>query len=160
MGRTRYDDDQKREAVELALEYGKAEAARRTGISAGTIGSWCSREGLATVATERTKAATEAAKDRREQKREQLRTLLIEKAVDLVERMDEPHIDFRGKDANQVTFPKAPAQACQHYATSAAILLDKFRLEMGEVTGRTEFTGKEAALAVADELAERRKKSA
>jgi ABC-type branched-subunit amino acid transport system ATPase component len=48
------------------------------------------------------------------------------------------HIDFKGKDATEVTYPKAPAAAFQQYATSAAILIDKFRLEGGEVTERTE----------------------
>ena len=32
----------------------------------------------------------------------------------------------------------APAQACQQYATSVGILIDKFRLESGEVTSRDE----------------------
>jgi transposase-like protein len=137
MSRPRYDDDTKARAVALAVEHGPTEAGRLTGVKPGTIRSWCSRSGVATEAAERTAAATDAAKARRETKREELRTLLIEKAVDLVNRMDEEHIDFRGKDAGRVTFPKAPAQACQQYATAAAILLDKFRLELGESTDRT-----------------------
>ena len=63
---------------------------------------------------------------------------LLERAADLLERMDEPHVEFKGKDADQVTYPMAPAAAVQNYATSAAILIDKFRLEMGEATGRQE----------------------
>ncbi len=157
----RASTERKTEVVAYAVDHGPAEAAKHYGIKATTVRSWCSRAGVATDASERTKAATESAQARRLAKREELRTLMIEKAVDLVHRMDEVHIDYRGKDADQVTFPKAPAQACQQYATAAAILLDKFRLEMGEATGRTEHTaGKEAAHALADELAARRAQKA
>jgi hypothetical protein len=60
----------------------------------------------------------------------------------VLKRMDEPHVDFKGKDADRVVYPVAPAAAVQNYATSAAIMLDKYRLEVGEATARTEsFSG-------------------
>ena len=40
-----------------------------------------------------------------------MRELLLVKAKDALERMDQPHIEFKGKDATQVTYPKAPASA-------------------------------------------------
>lgn len=41
--RRTYTDEQKAEALALYAEVGPAEAARRTGIAAGTIASWASR---------------------------------------------------------------------------------------------------------------------
>lgn len=46
MTRTRYSDEQKREALDLFLEHGASEAGRRTDIPAGTIAAWASRSGL------------------------------------------------------------------------------------------------------------------
>lgn len=159
MPRPTYTDEFKAEAVALAIQHGAAAAARQVDVNAGTIRSWMSRTpGVATDVHRTIEDARETARQRREAAREELRTLLVTKAVDLVKRMDEEHVDYRGKDADQVSFPKAPPQACQQYATAAAILLDKFRLEMGEATGRTEHTGetREAAKHVADEIAARR----
>lgn len=78
----------------------------------------------------------EASKARQQVLRTTLRELLLLKACDALARMDEPHIDFKGKDAFQVTYPKAPAGAFKQYADAAATLLDKYRLEMGEDTSR------------------------
>ena len=52
--------------------------------------------------------------------------------------MDAPHIEFKGKDAISVEYPIAPAGAVQNYATSVGILIDKYRLEVGEATNRSE----------------------
>jgi transposase-like protein len=46
VSRTRYSDEQKREALDLFLEHGASEAGRRTGIPAGTIAAWASRSGI------------------------------------------------------------------------------------------------------------------
>lgn len=134
MSRPTYSPELRAEVIALAVEVGPAEAARRHGLNPSTVASWSSKAGMGTVAAEKTRAATLAAQARRQTKREELRRLLLDKAVDLVKRMDEPHIDFKGKDADEVTYPKAPAQACQQYATAAGILIDKFRLELGEAT--------------------------
>lgn len=146
MARTRYTEAQKTEAIALAVEHGPAEAARRLGgeITAGTIRTWCHRAGVATATAEKMAEAREAHIARREVAREKLRTLLIETSLTLVERID------AAENARDV----------QPLAISAGILLDKFRLESGEATGRTEHTGKDAAHVIADELAERRRKSA
>ena len=78
---------------------------------------------------------------RQAEKREELRELLLDRAVELLHRLDDPHIDFRGKDARQVTFPKPGGMDSKNYATAAAILIDKYRLEMGEATARTYHEG-------------------
>ncbi len=138
MSRT-YSPDEKAAALVLYAEHGLAETWRRTGIPKPTIASWVTRAGLPhTDSTIKTRAATEAATERAERIRAELRLALIEKAADLLDRMDAPHVEFKGKDADQVEYPIAPAGAVQNYATSVGILIDKYRLEMGEPTSRSE----------------------
>lgn len=143
MTAVRTDPEQRAAAIAVYREHGLAEAARRTGIPKTTLRRWAREEGLDTAelagaAALRTDAATEARKSYVAELREELRAMLLEKAVDCLERMDEPHIDFRGRESTEVKFDRAPSGACQQYATSAAILIDKFRLESGEATSKTE----------------------
>lgn len=134
-----YTVEQKAEALTLYEEHGAAEATRRLDfeITAGTIRVWAHRAGLKRYSPEKTAAATEAHRLRQVEMREEVRELFLSKALDLLLRIDEPHIDYRGKDADLVTFPKAPARECLAYMTAAATALDKYRLEMGEATART-----------------------
>lgn len=137
MART-FTDEEKSEALLLYVDKGPAEAARQTGISPLTISSWAKRSGLHTNAVVKTKEATAALMAKQAEMRAELRVRMLHKALELLDRMDAPHVEFKGKDANQVAYPVAPAAAVQNYATSIGILLDKYRLELGEVTGRTE----------------------
>jgi transposase-like protein len=57
-----YQPELKAQALAIYVEHGGAEAARQTGIPNGTIRSWAHRNGVATVAAEKTRAATEAAR--------------------------------------------------------------------------------------------------
>ena len=139
MANRKYSAEERAEALTLYASDGLAETARQTGIPKPTIASWVTRAGLPhTDSTTKTEAATEAAESRAKQLRADLRLKLLEKASDLLDRMDAPHVEFKGKDADQVEYPIAPAAAVQNYATSVGILIDKYRLEMGEATGRTE----------------------
>lgn len=138
MARRTYTDEQKAEALALYVEAGPTAVAVQLGIPKQTVQQWARADGLRTVRNERTAEAVEAARVDRELTRERLRDAMLAKALDLIDRMDDEHIDFRGKDAKRVTFPKPSPSGCQSYATAAAILLDKVRLELGEVTGRTE----------------------
>jgi hypothetical protein len=134
-----YSADEKATALNIYVSQGLAEAWRITGIPKPTIASWARRAGFPhTDAAIKTRQATEAASARADQLRAELRVSLLEKAVDLLERMDSPHIEFKGKDSTEVTYPIAPAGAVQNYATSVGILIDKYRLEVGEATERTE----------------------
>ena len=136
-----YTDAEKKRALDLYVLYGPCRASRETGIHKGTITRWAKKLGLETKSLVRMAEANEAREARITSKRLQLKELLISKAVDLARRMDEPHIDFKGSGnlgPTEVEYPKAPAAACQNYATSIGILIDKFRLENGEVTGREE----------------------
>jgi transposase-like protein len=137
-GKRAYSEEEKEATIALVVDGGLAAAWRATGIPKTTIAGWCKAAGVRTYGGEKTAAATEAAVEQQTLRREQLRTMLLEKAVDLLERMDSPHIEFKGKDADQVEYPIAPAGAVQNYATSVGILIDKYRLELGEATGRNE----------------------
>ncbi len=92
-----------------------------------------------------------------------LREQLLEVASDMLERTRQPHIDYRGKDSDRVEFDQAPADACRNYLVAAAVAIDKFRLEMGESTARTEIEhgpiDQQAARVkqMRDELGERRR---
>lgn len=133
-----WTDDQKAEAIRLTAEGGLAHAWRETGIPKPTIVRWCKAAGVERFHPEQTRMAVDAMQALAANTRETLRLMLIEKAVDVLERMDAPHTEFKGKDNEEVTYPIAPAAAVQNYATSAAILIDKYRLEVGEVTARGE----------------------
>lgn len=139
MTRTAYSEQEKTQALDLIREVGLAEAWRRMRhIPKPTLGSWAQKAGIHSDAAAKTALATEAAEARAKQLRAELRLAMLEKAVDLLQRMDAEHVEFKGKDADMVTYPIAPASAVQNYATSVAILVDKYRLEAGEATSRNE----------------------
>lgn len=135
---TDWSDEVKARALELWQSDGMAVAHAETGVPKGTITGWVRAAGLSgeSRGVDRTRAATEARLAKQAEKRVEFQTLLLDKAVDMLHRMDQPHTDFKGRDAVEVHFDRAPSGACQQYATSAAILIDKFRLEVGEVTER------------------------
>lgn len=125
-------------AIRTAAQEGVTAAAKAHGVGKATISRWCSEAGIGTVPNEQTQAATDAAALKRAALREQIGTELLVKALDMLTRMDEEHKDYRGKDADEVFWDKAPSGACQQYATAAAILIDKSQLLSGEATSRGE----------------------
>lgn len=160
MAKRRYTDEEKAAAVELLRDASKTfyEVRDATGVPVGTLHAWATAAGL-----ERSDATTRAATDRRrlrlQAKREALAETFLDRAAELEDRMDEPHIDFRGKDSERVEFPRATSGDVRNYAVAIAVLIDKFRLEMGEHTEhtRTDDLGvAEAARQKVDDLAERR----
>ena len=131
-----YTDTQKQEAIQVYLEDGAATAAAQTGCDRATIYRWLGRYATG-VADEKAQERRTETVERHQVKRQAISELLLDKTLDLLNRMDEQHIDFKGSKADQVTFPVAPAEAVRAYATSIGILIDKYRLEAGEYTDRT-----------------------
>lgn len=134
----------KAEALKVIEREGNIERAHReTGIPRNTLWRWAEAAGIAPKATAKHLAQTEKARVSHEAnvalRRAELRDRLIETAHDMIDRMSKPHVDFKGKDGMRVEYPIAPAEAVRNYAISLAVLIDKYRLEVGEVTGRTEF---------------------
>ena len=136
MARREYSWDFKAEVLAVYEVDGPAAAARLYEMPAQTVKSWAQRLGIHTGSD--TKAATEAACAKNESLRAELRTMLLEKCIDMLGRMDSPHYEYQGREQERVVYPVAGAKECQSYATALGIMLDKYRLEAGEVTGREE----------------------
>ncbi len=157
--RRSYTEAEKDEACLIYVEQGPTEVYRRLGIPPTTVVSWAQARGLRTMRNEKTRARTEAREVDAGERRSLLRQKLLDKALDALERMDEAHKDFRGKDAAEVSWDKAPSGAMKDYAMTAAILIDKLRLEEGSATARTEHVDpQQRAAEVLDQLAARRAK--
>jgi transposase-like protein len=138
----RYTDEEKAAAVEFSLSHTVAETAREYGCSTGSVSTWVRDAGVERNADRQaqTQAATEAVAELARQRRAELKAKLLEKALDLLGRMDEEHIDYRGQKAEPVTYPRAPAPACSNYAYATGLLLRELRLEGGEPTDRPTVT--------------------
>lgn len=168
MGRTSYTPEQRAEAVALYREHGAAEAARLTGITAGSIRSWASRLGVATERREELAAGVAAASLTMEQRRLTLASGLMDDIEKLRAQLFAPTatnqvvVEGTGKGEScarvmEVTQAEPSFRDKQAAITSIAIAVDKVQLLTGAATARTEHTaGKEAAHAVADELGARR----
>ena len=133
-----YPEAMKAEALRLYAEVGPSEAARRTGIPKTTISGWARKSGLRTDASAKTRAATEAAAARNGERREAIRAKFLERIDRALDRMVERYVEYVGKDGNYVEYPEPPGGAMRDLAITAATLLDKYRLEMGETTARSE----------------------
>jgi hypothetical protein len=138
MPRTVYTEQQKTEALDLYREHGPREAARQTGIDASLITRWAKAAGLSTLHTEQTLAATAQRKAQGDLSRAEARAKLLRKLHRALDRMDEPYVAVYGATAKRIELDEPPADAFRHLAVSAAVLIDKLRLEEGEVTARTE----------------------
>lgn len=150
-----YTQEQKSQALALYKEHGPGEAARRLHIPSKTITSWANRAGVQSDAPAKTAAATEMARLTRDQKREKLRGLLLDKAIDLIEDMD-GKMQVVTQRGEVVILDCLPANSKKDLATASAILIDKFRLEVGEATGREEVNVKDAAAHALAKAAERK----
>jgi len=145
MARKEYTKKQKQEALKLYVEIGQAKAAKTLGIPKGTICSWARRAGVRSNATEKTEAASKARRAQNEERMEEVKRQLTLRILDLNNRMDERHKEFRGQQAKEVWYDNAPSDAVKAYATSIGILIDKYQLLTGGPTGRNEHTGKDGA---------------
>lgn len=125
MQRQRWTPEQKADALRLLAEHGKAEAARRTGIPAGTIASWGVRCHVAAPTPEALRPVVEARQiawaHRKLDFGERLATLAGKAADALEERLD-----------NRV------ATGIRDHAATIALLVDKAQLLTGGATSRDE----------------------
>ena len=139
--RRTYSQEEKAKALALCVEKGSYQASKQLGIPQGTLANWMVKADIASVAQQKMQKAQLARETRIAAKRAALRERLLEEAAYCAEAIHNEHIDFKsaGKEGPvKVVFPVAPAAAVQNYATALGILLDKFRLESGEVTSRDE----------------------
>lgn len=144
------------QVLAYTLEHGIVEASVEYKIPRNTVWRWARKHGiLETVPPKQTAAQSRL--------REEFREALLEQAMDMLERMNEPHVDYRGKDVEKVEWDKAPSADCRNYAVAAAVLIDKYRLELGESTDHAELGPDEVtrqAKAIMDEFSARRAQKA
>ena len=118
-----YTDAQKAEAVQLSVDVGTAEAARQTGASKRSIVGWVKAAGVTTQAKiQKTEAAREVLAAVTAKRREELDGLLLDAGIHHVKQ----------------SMAADSGREAQAYMIGAGIGIDKYRLEMGEATGRTE----------------------
>ena len=125
-----YTDTQKTNAVDLYVKHGTAEAARRTGITGRSIIRWANAAGVVSPDSPKQvlEANQHAAKRNREQ-RERIRSLILDKAEDILDRMDQPHHDYKaaGKALHRVEWEQARSGDVKNYAVAVAVLTDDHR---------------------------------
>lgn len=134
-----YTEADKVAAVEVFRTSGSNEAHRKTGVGESTIRRWAHERGVRSELNAINSAASEAARIRAEKLREQLRLRILEKASDVLSRMDSPHVDKKALPDGTVVdlvFERPTPSGVREYAVAFGILLDKYRLELGEHTGR------------------------
>jgi len=137
----KYSEQQRSNAVQAYTEHGAAEASRRLKIPARTIRDWANKAGVVAVAdTKKTETARATQERRITEKRAKLRELMLDQAIDLMGRMNQPHIDFKGTGAQQVEYPTPRSGDVRNYAVAVAVLVDKFRLESGDPTAHQHYT--------------------
>jgi len=132
-----YTEEQKAKWVQLYLEVGPDEASEQVGCSRRQGYRWLGSHGVTVKKPDERRAETEA---RHALKRQELRDLLLDQALDMLHRMNEMHVEWREVDGKeeQIVHRVAGANEVKSYALAAGILIDKMRLENGEVTGRQE----------------------
>lgn len=150
MARRAYTDDERAAALELYVEHGAAETARRTGIPDGTLQSWAHRAGLKSVATETTAVAVEAAMVSLAERKATLASDLLADAQKLRAQLFAPtttrkpmtvsdgahlgsHVEVVDVDLDQPTFAEQT-----RIMTSIAIAIDKVQILTGQATEITE----------------------
>jgi len=137
MGHRRYTQKERDAAVSLYVEEGLPAAFKATGIPKPTILRWAKRVGIVSKHPEKVAAASAALTVRANAMRADLKVKLLERAAEMLERMGEKHLAVT-KAGVLVEADKPPAAVCKDLAVTLGILIDKFRLESGEVTGREE----------------------
>jgi hypothetical protein len=137
-----YTEEQRADAVGIFRDHGSREASRRTGIPETTVRRWAARAGVTSQATERTQAAVEASRAKAELRREQVKASLLDRIERVLDRMVERTTERRrisGVEV-EVDLGEPTPTGMRELAVTLGILIDKLRLERGEVTGRTSST--------------------
>lgn len=154
MARRAYTDEKKAEALRIYEEHGPTAAQKQTGIHKATVSKWAKAAGVATVATENTRKATEAAQVNNAERRAKLVERLYglaEASVELVEKPAEYQTILKGDMGREGPASPGfiPAQDKQREMTAIGIMLDKAAVleKFDNDNGATEAKGLLLALA-------------
>lgn len=133
-----YTWDFKAEVLAVYEVDGPTAAAKLYEMPKRTLCTWAADHGISTSAE--TKRQTEAALDLLNARRLRIRDKLAERAEEMLDRMGEASKTWVGSGATpiEVDLDRPIASVCRDLATTAGILIDKFRLEAGEPTERIE----------------------
>jgi len=160
MPRTTYSPEAKAEALRIYEKEGPSEAARQTGIAKQRITQWAKIAGVRTSAPQRMAEATQMRRLQGEAFREEVKEKLLRRVDTALELMVTQTTTHVGQQGKEVTYERPPAQDFRHYAMSAGILVDKFRLESGESTAKTEHVNQTEFDAEVKALTEKLKETA
>ena len=136
----RYTNEQRAAALEVYRTDGPRDAAKQTGIPARTISRWAAAAGVSTDVTQKTTSATEAARAKAAELRTRLEVALLERSLDLVDRMGRAHVEFRTVPGSrdevgrieQVDYDICPDGAVKNLMTAVGIATDKIALLAGD----------------------------
>lgn len=126
-----YTEIERQMALDIYRDRGATAAAKEIGCSRQAIYDWIGDEASTDTSDLKQKAERDAIY------RGLLRTRLIRTALRLVDRCTEPFVVY-DKDGHPHELDEPPGFEVQKMMTAVAIALDKYRLEMGESTERTE----------------------
>lgn len=129
-----YTDTERQMALDIYRTQGASAASKAIGCSRQTVYDWLA-DSLSTD-TDKQKAQEDAI-SRRIVLREHARTRMVYTYLRLIDRCTES-MKIITKEGVELELAEPSAESAQKFATAAAILIDKLRLEMGESTGRTE----------------------
>lgn len=121
-------------ALDIYRTQGATAASQAIGCSRQTVYDWLA-DSLSTDTLK--KEAAEEALARQAVLRVHAQNRILYTYLRLIDRCTES-MKIITKDGVEMELAEPTAEASQKFATAAAILIDKFRLEMGESTSRTE----------------------
>jgi transposase-like protein len=169
--RTEYTPEQKAEALAILAQAGKAEAARRTGIPMGTIGSWASRAGVTAPSSEVIAELNASRLGTMTTRKAALAEQLLGHAVRIAGQLDAPTVEkvvkvvgfgggVSGTEVVEVPYDRPPTADQKRIAETVGVLIAQVQLLTGEATSRVETSMqveavKERALATVTELRNR-----
>jgi hypothetical protein len=166
MASQKYTPDFKYHAVMLAKKMGAKKAARKLReqneemdkLTDRHIRAWA-RELKIDIVHSEDLAAKERLTYKRKVKnaetREAMREKLLVRVHDILDAMDQPHQQWlkgEGGILELKTLTRPPSNAIRDYAVAAGVLIDKFRLEAGEATSRSETVSGKQRDAIDEEL--------
>lgn len=128
-----YTDIEREMALDIYRTQGATAAAKATGCSRQTIYQWLTDA----VSSDDSGQKVKESQARQSVMREYLRERLLYNALRLSDRVTEP-FTFITQKGTVVELEEVPGFEALKLTTAAAVALDKYRLEMGESTGRTE----------------------
>lgn len=128
-----YSEEVRLRALDIYKEHGLKIAVENTGVAAPTIIRWADKAGIRTDEIAKDiNMSVEMSKARANKRRMRLKELMLDRALGILHRMDEPY-EVVTKFGTEV-FDKPPADAMSKFATALSHLVDKYRLMEGEST--------------------------